>query len=441
MSKKLRELETKRDALDNEIATLTNQGNEIVAKADATDDEQTEFRSIGGKLTELREQRVTFSGLIVAERDASGAKLDELQNRNPGLPAMDAETRERVELRGKFSLTRAFQAAVAGRGFTGPEAELQAAGGFEGAQIPLEVFEPMPRADTEIRAVSEAPGTTGINLMPIQPFVFSESVAPKLMIDMPQVESGSFAHGTISQAVTADAVAKSALVPQTAAVITVQTTTPHRIGASVGFAAEDIAAVGQDNFESILRQNTSMSLSDQLDDMMLNGDIVTEANELEGIFKRLTDPVVPAATAETWERFVAIQATGIEGLWASMLSHIGMLVGPETYRLMASTVRSGNAADQTALEHLTRVGVAGMGVWTNKRMPAKDSHVQQGILCRKGRPGLRTAVCPTWGYLGIDDIYTGSRKGERYLTLSVLVGDVIVVQSDAYKQVAFRVSV
>ena len=299
----------------------------------------------------------------------------------------------------------------------------------------------MPRADAETRAVSEAPGTTGINLMPIQPFVFSESVAPKLMIDMPQVASGSFAHGTISQAVTADAVAKSALVPQTAAVITVQTTTPHRIGASVGFAAEDIAAVGQDNFESILRQNCSMSLSDQLDDMMLNGDIVTEANELEGIFKRLTDPVAPAATAETWERFIAIQATGIEGLWASMLSHIGMLVGPETYRLMASTVRSGNAADQTALEHLTRVGVAGMGVWTNKRMPAKDSHVQQGILCRKGRPGLRTAVCPTWGYLGIDDIYTGSRKGERYLTLSVLVGDVIVVQGDAYKQVAFRVSV
>ena len=102
MSKKLRELETKRDELDNEIATLTNKGNEICAKADATDDEQTEFRSIGGKLTELRDQRITFNGLIGAEREASGAKLDELQNRNPGLPAMDAETRERVELRGKF---------------------------------------------------------------------------------------------------------------------------------------------------------------------------------------------------------------------------------------------------------------------------------------------------------------------------------------------------
>ena len=53
---------------------------------------------------------------------------------------------------------------------------------------------------------------------------------------------------------------------------------------------------------------------------------------------------------------------------------------------------------------------------------------------------MRTAVCPTWGSIGVDDIYSGARKGERYFTLSVLIGDVILVQPDAYTQVAFRVS-
>ncbi len=79
------------------------------------------------------------------------------------------------------------------------------------------------------------------------------------------------------------------------------------------------------------------------------------------------------------------------------------------------------------------------GWWTNKRMPAKATHTQQAIACRKGR-SMRTAVAPQWGYLSVDDIYTGGRKGERYFTVSVLVGDVLLVQPDAYAQVAFRVS-
>ena len=49
-----------------------------------------------------------------------------------------------------------------------------------------------------------------------------------------------------------------------------------------------------------------------------------------------------------------------------------------------------------------------------------------------GAGAMRTAVCPHWGEIGIDDIYSGSAKGERYFTLHVLLGDVILVQPDAY---------
>ena len=79
-------------------------------------------------------------------------------------------------------------------------------------------------------------------------------------------------------------------------------------------------------------------------------------------------------------------------------------------------------------------------------MPAKANHIQQAILYRKGRSmmggagAMRTAVCPHWGEVSIDDIYSGSAKAERYVTMHVLLGDVILVQPDAYAQVAFRVS-
>ena len=95
-------------------------------------------------------------------------------------------------------------------------------------------------------------------------------------------------------------------------------------------------------------------------------------------------------------------------------------------------------AEESALSYLTRQGES---VMTNKRMPAKATHIQKGILVRKGRAGIRTAVAPTWGSVSVDDFYSGAIKGERYLTVAVLVGDLVLVQPDAYTEVAFRVSI
>ena len=259
------------------------------------------------------------------------------------------------------------------------------------------------------------------------------------MIDMPTVPSGTYATGTITTAVTADAVAKSAEVPQTDGAITVSTTTPHRVGGSLLLTAEDIAAVGQANFQPILRDHLQLVLSDHLDNLIINGDTATDANEIEGLFKRLTDPSDPAADVETFDRFIAIATSGIDGLWASMLSHISLTVGVDTYKLAAQTFRD-NTNDLGDISFADYGAAKLAGFWTNKRMPATASHVQQGVLCRKGRMGLRTAVMPTWGSMSIDDVYTGSRKGERAFTVHVLVGDLILVQPDAYAQVAFRVS-
>ena len=50
---------------------------------------------------------------------------------------------------------------------------------------------------------------------------------------------------------------------------------------------------------------------------------------------------------------------------------------------------------------------------------------------------MRTAVCPHWNMISIDDIYSGSASGTRHFTMHVLLlGDVILVQPDAYQQVS-----
>ena len=79
-------------------------------------------------------------------------------------------------------------------------------------------------------------------------------------------------------------------------------------------------------------------------------------------------------------------------------------------------------------------------------MPAQASNIQAGILYRKARAmmggagAMRTGVCPHWNEIAIDDIYSGSAQGERFFTMHVLLGDVILVQPDAYAQVAFKLA-
>ena len=106
-----------------------------------------------------------------------------------------------------------------GKALDGAERELSEAAGVGDGAIPLELWDTprearQDRQDRETRAVTDAPATVGLNLQPLQPMIFAPSVASALRVEMPSVESGTFATGTLTQAATADAVAKGAEVPR-----------------------------------------------------------------------------------------------------------------------------------------------------------------------------------------------------------------------------------
>ena len=179
-----------------------------------------------------------------------------------------------------------------------------------------------------------------------------------------------------------------------------------------------------------------------MDRQGLNG--AGSGSDLVGIFQRLTDPGDPTAIAD-FDAFAAVHAGGIDGLWSNTLKEVSVVVGPATYALSASSFQSATnyKGEMSAASYAAQnTG----GFWTNARMPDAASTIQQGILYRMGRSmmggsgGMRTAVCPHWNEISIDDIYSGSAEGERFFTMHVLLGDVILVQPAAYAQIAYKVS-
>ena len=394
--------------------------NEISALDDLTDEQRSELESL---TTEYRDVEAKLRAAIVAEEGEAETRA----NAGP-----DAEARERLELRSRASLTTYLTAALSGRQLDGPEAELRSAAGI-GDGIPIELWD-IP-TETRVDAATGSPSTVGVNLDRIRPAVFAASIAPRLGIEMPRVESGSYASATISTSLSASSQAKGGVQEASAAGFTVQTVTPKRISARLGIRIEDVAAVGQANFESILRENLSLVLSDALDTQVISGD--GTAPNLTGIFQRLTDPTVPTAVAD-FDAFAGAHASGIDGLWASTLKEVGIVCGPATMELAARTFQSATNYKGEMSASAYAASNTG-GLWTNKRMPDPASTIQQAILYRKGR-SMRTAVCPHWNEISIDDIFSASASGERFFTIHVLLGDVILVQPDAYAQIAFKVA-
>ena len=344
--RKLRELRERQSRERGRMA-------ELALVDELTEEQRTELDTIERGTPDL--ERQMRAATIAVEQE-------ETEQRQTTIEHPDGEQRERLELRSRASLTNYLLAAARGRIVDGAEAELQAAAGVQG--IPLELWD-VP--DTEQRAVTGAPGTVGVNLDPIRPTVFANSIAPRLGIQMPRVASGTYATATITTSTTAAAKAKSGDAPATAGAFTVTTATPKRISARLELTLEDIAAMGQANFEAILRENLALALSDELDKQAINGD--GQAPNLNGIFKRLTDPTAPGAGVASFDTFVAAFAGGLDGLWANTVKDVAIVAGVDTYALSARTFRGATGQDlgdkafsDYAAEHYG-------GWWTNKRMP------------------------------------------------------------------------
>ncbi len=403
----------------SEIRTRLNEIRELAESA-RTDAIKQETASLE---RELRESETELRAAIEEEEAGMTAANGET-----------AEAHQRRELRDRCSVVAYFRGGLSGR-LDGAEEELRAELGFEVGEIPLELWE-RDRPAPEQRTVTNAPGTVGLNLANIAPYVFAPSIAGYMGISMPQVPSGTYAVPTITTALTAGAKAKGADAAATAAAFTVVSSTPKRISARLEFLIEDIAAAGT-NLEAALRENLSMALSAELDDQIINGN--GTAPNLTGLFQRLTDATADG-TALTFDHGLGKLSDLIDGLWAFETMDLRQIVGVDTYKLAAKSVSVPAAGGKGELTLADYMRMHSGGFRTNSRMPATSNTKQKGLAFRAGRPGLSTAVVPTWGRVAIDDPYTNSAKGQRNVSIHVMVGDMILTQPAAYAETEFKVS-
>ena len=422
--------------LQIKLSEIRQKLNDLLGIEDRSDDQQTELEKLTGEVQKLEPE---LRAAIAAEPDPAVETT--------GADNLDAEARERLELRGRASLGGFLLAAIQGRMVSGAEAEYSAAFNARPGHVPIDLWEGDRPPPAEHRAATPAPAAgTGVTVAPVQPFIFAPSIAPRLGIDMPEVGSGGYSEMTITTALPAAPKAKGADADDTAAALTAVTANARRISARMTVTLEDVAAIGQSNFEAALRQNASLALSDEYDDQCINGD--GAAPNINGLVNQLTNPADPGTVAD-FDAYVDSFADQIDGLWASRTAEVGIVVNVDAYRLAAKTFRdkvidevNKGAASLGAVSAADYLAEKAGAFWTNKRMPATTGgNIARGIVRRMGRPGLRTASHPTWGTVSIDDIYTDSKSGQRHFTLHALVGDrVLLVQPAAYGLVEYKVA-
>lgn len=370
--------------------------------------------------------------------DASEPEEQTTEKRNEA----DAEERERLELRSKFSVGR-FIGWKAGRNaLDGVENEYMAAVQSEG-RLPISVFERETRSDNgnglETRAVTPG-GEGGTNQRPIVPAVFQRSVAQFLGISMPDAGIGDVAFPVLSTkpAGGVGVKAKGAALNADAGAFTVSTQQPRRIGAAFTVRVEDLARLS--GMEEALRTAIQGVIAEKLDDEILNGAAAAynTDGQIRGLLVQLTDPAAPSTGAEDWTRFHNAATSHLKDPWALTERDIRLLFGEDTYRYAASMFRA-NETTESFPAYWNRVGG---GVRLSGKIAAPASNIQQAVVVRMNPANDQAAVMPAWsGFdMTVRDVYSEASKGHVTLTVHMLVGDVVLLRSDVYVKDSFRLA-
>ena len=303
-----------------------------------TDEERADLNSQVDRLETVESEIRSATVAEAAER----AEL-EIEAAAGGGDAVDPETRERNDLAKRARVGNFLMAAIRGGRVDGAEAEIRAALNMGDADIPMAILD-VPHRErqaelrAENRAVTDPPGTVGLNLGMVQPFVFAPSIASRLGIEIRDVPTGTYAVPTITTAPSSAAPkAKAAAADATAAAFAVKSATPKRIPARLSLSLEDVAAVGTESFESALRQALQGNLSASFDNQIINGS--GAAPNLSGLIHQLDNPADPAAGVETFDRWAAIAASVIDGLWCTRLGEVSSIWNAESYRQASVTFR------------------------------------------------------------------------------------------------------
>ena len=393
-----------------------------------------EIRQETDKLTtEYRDVETRLRAAIVAEGDDTSAADKRMDG---------GEGTELRALQGRLSLAKYLDAFGSQHHLDGAEREINEHRGLSiaGNTIAWDALLPADRpgfvgGTTETRAdvVTPVPASgQPINQHMILPRVFARTSAARLGVDMPTVGVGAASYPIVLTGQSPQFVSPGTSKEAAAGSIGANVLTPQRLQARFRFRIEDTALLM--GLETALRSDLVSAIGDQLDKQLLGegdprvrGFLATAANG------GLADYANPSAVV-TYSTAAGQAARGVDGIYAGGENECTWIVGPATYRALASLIQT--TGDVSATERLRRLL---MGFACSANIPAPTSNVQSGILAKMGS-GAMTAVCPVWeGLRLIRDESTAAAEGEVNVT-ALALHNFRIIRPDAYVRTKLKVA-
>ena len=318
-----------------------------------------------------------------------------------------SEGREFRALINRSNVGEIFDAALSKRSVEGASAELQKHYGLDVNQIPLALLvKAWPDADKlETRAVTPAPGEVGQEQQTIVPYVFPNSAAMFLGVDMPTVGVGEKVFPVLTSELSVGTPAENAEQGETTGAFSADVLSPGRLQASFFYSREDRARFG--GMDAALRENLTAGLADGLDNAILSG--------TNGLFIGTNLPDNAQTTNDDFDSYLNnLCWNQIDGRYASMASDLAMVVGAATLKDLGQTYRN-TTVDRSALDRLMELT---SGVRVSAHVPAAVSNRQNAVI-RRGMSA--TAVAPVWeGVTIIPDEVTKAKAGQIVVTAVML---------------------
>ena len=304
---------------------------ELAVADDLTDETRAELDGIETGTPDLERQ---LRAATVA------VETEETEQRDAAAPAnkegLDAEDRERLELRSKVRMGRYVLAAMENRSVDGAEGELNAAVGIGANRFPLELLAP-PSRRTEDRATTDADTMTVPRTWLDR--LFAETAAMRLGITMESVPAGSASFPVTTAGASAAQRGKDEAAADTAWTVGVVELKPKRNAATLKFSIEDTARIP--GLEAALTRDLRMALTEGVDRAVFIGDsgATPNAGDIVGLTTAaITETTLTQANKVKGPETLAAFVEMLDGIHATMLADLNIVAAVGAGRLWESTV-------------------------------------------------------------------------------------------------------
>ena len=333
---------------------------------------------------------------------------------------LDAEDRERLELRKKVRMSNYIVAAVEQRAAAGPEHEYNAAIGISGNRFPLELLAPPEQraARTEERATTNVDVAT----MPRTWLdrLFAETAAMELGVSFESVPVGSASYPVTTAGSSAaqrqrvtDAAADAAWT------IGVTELKPKRNAVRLLFSIEDAARIP--GLESALTRDLRMALTEGIDRAIFIGDAGATGNDADitGLTTAtdVDEETLSQSNKLLWPATVSAFMDMLDGLHAATPADLSIISSVGAARLWHSTSANTNRNESVA----QIMNGNGLMFRSRANIDTATANGDFGAFIGRKRGIDGAGVAGIWeaGEL-IRDPYSGAAKGEVALTLCYL---------------------